>query len=93
MSEIFLSWFGAKSFDVLSVNIFFRPVDLILKRNKNLLAQSFKTYIKNGDGDAQIFSNYSKNCHYLHKDVSSVAAISICQPQSIVSENEDQIFS
>ncbi|XP_045483108.1 A disintegrin and metalloproteinase with thrombospondin motifs adt-2-like [Harmonia axyridis] len=62
---------------------FEQPISLKLKRNEKLLSRNFKTYIKNGSIDEGVLNSYSKNCHYLHKDDSSIAAISICQPQSI----------
>ncbi|KAK9873745.1 hypothetical protein WA026_002100 [Henosepilachna vigintioctopunctata] len=62
---------------------FDQPVSLKLKRNKNLLAPNFKTFIRNGDESVKILPKYTKNCHYLHKDEISVAAISSCQPQSV----------
>ncbi|KAL3288423.1 hypothetical protein HHI36_002869, partial [Cryptolaemus montrouzieri] len=62
---------------------FEQPVNLRLKRNKNLLAPGFKTFIRNGDDDIEVLSNYTKDCHYLNEHGDTVAAISLCQPESI----------
>lgn len=63
-----------------------------LKQNSNLISPNFKTYLNNGD-EATKLNVPIKNCHFLHKDSSTVAALSLCQPAGIVSYNYSFSFN
>ncbi|XP_018574479.1 A disintegrin and metalloproteinase with thrombospondin motifs adt-2-like [Anoplophora glabripennis] len=61
---------------------FQRPIELKLRRNPSITASNFKTYIHNHD-KIESLPDSPKNCHYLHKDRSTVASISICSPRTV----------
>ncbi|CAH1114535.1 unnamed protein product, partial [Psylliodes chrysocephalus] len=61
---------------------FQRPINLKLKRNSDLIASDFKTYLHDEAGIVTL-KNAPRNCHYLHKDDKTVAAISICSSKNI----------
>ncbi|KAF5307178.1 hypothetical protein FQR65_LT00694 [Abscondita terminalis] len=63
-------------------NVFGRPVSLSLKPNENLVSPNFKTYLLD-QGESKMIHTFPQNCHYLHRDSETVAAISICQPKSV----------
>ncbi|KAG5886065.1 hypothetical protein JTB14_009513 [Gonioctena quinquepunctata] len=61
---------------------FQRPIDLKLRRNPEITSSNFKTYIHDDNGTT-VLNNSPKNCHYLHRDESTVASISICSPKNV----------
>ncbi|KAK4885503.1 hypothetical protein RN001_001774 [Aquatica leii] len=63
--------------------IFGRSVSLKLKPNNKLISPSFKVHFQDENEDTVLTEKMSQTCHYLHKDLLSVAAISICQPKSV----------
>lgn len=63
---------------------FGKPVTLKLKRNVNLLAPNYKSYIHEDNYVRPLSqTKQSGNCHFLHIDDQSVGAISNCIPNSI----------
>lgn len=65
--------------------LFCRYIDLNLKPNKNLLAPNFKSYSWSNSDYPSISQYFNRNCHYLHKNQSVVAAFTLCEPEAIVS--------
>lgn len=65
---------------------FYRKIDLQLKPNKNLVAPNFKVNQRTSEyGEPEeIQIDGDLDCHYLHKQGGSVAAISMCQDHIIV---------
>ncbi|CAG9859468.1 unnamed protein product [Phyllotreta striolata] len=61
---------------------FQRPIDLYLKRNDDLLAINFKTYLHDDNG-VSILRDSPTNHHYLHEDGNVVASISITSSNRI----------
>ncbi|XP_060530217.1 A disintegrin and metalloproteinase with thrombospondin motifs adt-1-like [Cylas formicarius] len=61
---------------------FNRLIGLKLKRNENILGPSFKTYIHDENG-TKMLKSAPYNCHYLHVDSDTVAAISFCPPKAM----------
>ncbi|KAF7280146.1 hypothetical protein GWI33_006323 [Rhynchophorus ferrugineus] len=66
-----------------SFSAFERQIDLKLKRNENIVAPNFKTYIHEHDGNVRYLNEIPANCHYLHREGDLVAALSICNPKSV----------
>ncbi|KAF5301353.1 hypothetical protein FQA39_LY10751 [Lamprigera yunnana] len=62
---------------------FGRSISLTLNANENLMSPYFKAYLQNENRSVRIMK-IPENCHYLHRDSSTTAAISICEPRSIV---------
>lgn len=58
------------------------PLKLI--PNTNLIAPNFKVLIHDEDSFKKFEADIYKNCYYLHKNNEYVAAISLCQPKTVV---------
>ncbi|RZB39497.1 Sod Cu, Reprolysin, Pep M12B propep and/or HMA domain containing protein [Asbolus verrucosus] len=71
----------ADTFDY-SFSAFERPIDLKLKKNDRIAASNLKTYLTEGDF-VEVLASPPKSCHYIHRDASTVAAISACEPRSM----------
>lgn len=63
--------------------MYYSPINLKLKRNSDILAPSFKTYIHEGN-EITNFNETPADCHYLHQGPKVVAAFSICNPKAVV---------
>lgn len=70
----------------LNINAFDQPITLKLKRNLNLIKPITKIIKRTSDGDVLIDSvdETVENCHYLHSDKDTVAALSNCLNDQIV---------
>ncbi|XP_071455114.1 A disintegrin and metalloproteinase with thrombospondin motifs adt-2-like [Hetaerina americana] len=61
-----------------------RKVSLRLRQNKNLISPHFKVVKLEDDGLENFdYEREMPNCHYLHRDHHSTAAISLCQDQLV----------
>lgn len=78
------------------------PVGLQLRRNRHLIAPSFKIVLRGGDSNPGQEPEQAESrrldvgvprCHFLHRDDATadsaqgmVAALSLCQPRSVVGD-------
>lgn len=66
----------------------FRPINLKLRKNEHLTAPNFKTYLTE-DEFQDILPEPPRNCHFIHRDDSAIAAISFCEPRAMVPDNNN----
>ncbi|KAK5647460.1 hypothetical protein RI129_002352 [Pyrocoelia pectoralis] len=63
--------------------MFGRPIVLNLRSNEKLFSPYLKSYVYS-NGNFEIMSYVPEKCHYIHRDELSTAAISSCEPNSVV---------
>lgn len=68
-------------------NAFSKPISLRMRRNAKLISPSLRIVKRTeDDGEEDLSGNKIENCHYLHSDETTVAALSSCQGNEIVSK-------
>lgn len=68
-------------------NAFSKPISLKMRRNAKLISPSLRIVKRTEDGGEEDLSgNKIENCHYLHSDEMTVAALSSCHGNEVVSK-------
>lgn len=73
----------------LEFNAFSKPITLRMRRNAKLMSPNLRIVKRTENGEEQELSNginEIENCHYLHSDETTVAALSSCQGNEVVSK-------
>lgn len=70
-------------------NAFSKPISLRMRRNSRLISPNLRIVKRTEDnGEEELSSgiNEIENCHYIHSDETTVAALSSCQGNEVVSK-------
>lgn len=70
----------------LEFNAFSKPISLRMRRNAKLFSPNLRIVKRTeDDGKEDLSGSKFENCHYLHSDETTVAALSSCQGNEVVS--------
>lgn len=79
----------------LEFNAFSKPISLRMRRNSRLISPNLRIVKRTeDDGEEELSTgiNEIENCHYLHSDETTVAALSSCQGNEVVSKSSFNIL-